>query len=218
MQQTATDERGVFRLLALPPGDYQVRAEFEGFHPFEQPNVRVPLGGSVVLDIGLTPAFEEQITVPGRPPVIDATSAARGIELSREVFDALPVARSSGVIVNPSSEGANALGALAPGVVPGPRGAPFVAGLTLGENRYLVDGLDTTNPQRGSAGVSFPFEFVDEVEINTGGYGPEYGGALGGVINVLTRSGGNQSRGDVFGYYRDQSAQAGEFGTSSRIP
>jgi outer membrane receptor protein involved in Fe transport len=57
-----------------------------------------------------------------------------------------------------------------------------------------------------------PFEFVDEVEVETGGFGAEYGGAVGAVINVLTRSGGNEQSGDLLGYYRDQSGQAGEFG------
>jgi outer membrane receptor protein involved in Fe transport len=211
-EHAATDDRGGFRLLALPPGDYHVVAQLDGFHPVERAGVRVPLGGSVVLDIGLVPAFAERITVSDRAPVIDATSPARGVEMTREVIEVLPVPRSSGVIVNPAAEGANTLGSLAPGVLPGRFGAPRVAGGGVNESRYLVDGLDTSDPVVGLGGVGVPFEFVDEVEIETGGYSAEYGGALGGIVNVLTRSGGNELRGDLLGYYRDESRQAVEFG------
>jgi hypothetical protein len=151
-EHATTDDRGGFRLLALPPGDYRVVAQLDGFHPAERAGVRVPLGGSVVLDIGLVPAFAEKITVSDRAPIIDATSAARGVELAKEVIDVLPVPRSSGVIVSPTAEGAVTLASLSPGVVPALFGAPRVAGGTLNENRYLVDGLDTTEPTRGHAG------------------------------------------------------------------
>jgi hypothetical protein len=211
-QRATTDERGAFRILALPPGDYRVAVELDGYHRFEQGDVRVPLDGAVVLDLLLTPDFEERITVSDRAPVIDATSSARGVELPRELFETLPLARSAGLGVNPSTEGAITLANLAPGVTPGPQGAPFVAGSGPSENRYLVDVLDATDPHWGFAGLGFPFEFVEEVEVKTGGYGAEYGGALAGVINVLTRSGGNQTHGDLFGYYRGQIRQAGAFG------
>jgi outer membrane receptor protein involved in Fe transport len=213
-QRAITDERGAFRLLALPPGSYRVVARFDGFHTLEQAEVRVPLDGGVVLDLGLVPAFSETISVPGRPPVIDAASSARGTELPRETFEVLPSARSTGIALSPSTEGAITLGALAPGVVPGRTGSPRIAGLGINATRYIVDGLDISDPNRGGAGLGFPFELVDEVEVKTGGYGAEYGGALAGVINILTRAGGNQHHGDVFGYYRDQQRQAGEFGGS----
>jgi outer membrane receptor protein involved in Fe transport len=210
--RAVTDARGDFRLLALPPGEYRVLAEVDGFHPVERREVRVPLDGSIVLDIALTPAFEERVTVQGSAPVIDATSVSRGVVLPSEVFEALPIARSSGVLVSPNAEGANALAVLAPGVVPTGTGVPRSAGSGLSENRTLVDGLETTHILFGGAGVGFPFEFIEEVEVKTGGYGPEYSGALGAVINVLTRSGGNRHRGEVFGFYRDQTGQRGEFG------
>jgi hypothetical protein len=211
-EHAITDDRGVFRVLSLPPGDYQVVALRDGFHPTERAGVRVPLGGSVVLDLDLVPSFAERIMVSDRAPMIDATSSVRGIDLTREVIDVLPVPRSSGAIVNPNAEGANTLASLAPGVLPARFGAPRVAGGGVNENRYVVDGLDITSPHRGNAGVAVPFEFVDEVGLETGGYGAEYGGAIGGVVHVLTRSGGNEPHGDLLGYYRDQSGQAGEFG------
>jgi outer membrane receptor protein involved in Fe transport len=75
-----------------------------------------------------------------------------------------------------------------------------VAGSSGPENNYILDGVNTTDPAFGGSGANLPFEFVQEVEIKTGAYGPEYGKATGGIFNVITKSGGNEFHGDVFGY------------------
>jgi len=68
------------------------------------------------------------------------------------------------------------------------------------KNNYILDGVNTTDPAFGGSGANLPFEFVQEVEIKTGAYGAEYGKATGGIFNVITKSGGNEFHGDVFGY------------------
>jgi outer membrane receptor protein involved in Fe transport len=85
---------------------------------------------------------------------------------------------------------------------------PSIAGASAAENRYVVDGLDTTDAAFGIIGAEVPFEFIKEVEVKTGGYEAEYSGALGGVLNVITKSGGNEIQGDVFGYWSDDSVQS----------
>jgi outer membrane receptor protein involved in Fe transport len=77
---------------------------------------------------------------------------------------------------------------------------PSVAGASGPENNYILDGVNVTDPAFGGSGANLPFEFVQEVEIKTGAYGPEYGRSTGGIFNVITKSGGNQFHGDVFGY------------------
>ncbi len=76
---------------------------------------------------------------------------------------------------------------------------------TSAENRWIVDGVDTTGVFKGQQGKSLSMEFISEVEVKTDGYWPEYGRRLGGVINVVTKSGGNQFHGDGF-VYSDSSA------------
>ena len=76
-------------------------------------------------------------------------------------------------------------------------------GASGAENRYLIDGLDTTNPAWGVSGVFLPMEFIEELDVKTGGYQAEYGGALGGILNVVTKSGSNAFKGDLYGYYSD---------------
>ena len=78
---------------------------------------------------------------------------------------------------------------------------PSVAGSSGPENNYILDGVSTADPAFGGGGANLPFEFVQEVEIKTGAYGAEYGKSTGGIFNVITKSGGNDLHGDVFGYF-----------------
>jgi outer membrane receptor protein involved in Fe transport len=81
---------------------------------------------------------------------------------------------------------------------------PSVAGSSGPENNYILDGVNTTDPAFGGSGANLPFEFVQEVEVKTGAFGAEYGLATGGIFNVVTKSGSNEFRGDVFAYYTGQ--------------
>jgi hypothetical protein len=81
-------------------------------------------------------------------------------------------------------------------------------GSTSLENLYMIDGINTTNVIRGFQGKAINPESMQEVEIKTGGYQAEYGRALGGVINVITKSGGNEFHGDVFGYLNTREMRA----------
>ena len=83
-----------------------------------------------------------------------------------------------------------------------------VYGSSGAENAYYIDGVNTTNAEYGFQGKELNFEFIQEVDVKTGGYQAEYGRATGGIINVITKSGGNDFTGDVFGYYDADSLQA----------
>ena len=75
-----------------------------------------------------------------------------------------------------------------------------IYGASGAENNYVVDGVNATNIEFGTQGKRIPMEFIQEFQVKTGGYEAEYGKALGGIINVITKSGGNEFTGDVFGY------------------
>ena len=84
-----------------------------------------------------------------------------------------------------------------------------IYGATSAENQWIIDGVNTTNVFKGVQGKAINNEFVQEVEVKTGGYQAEYGRALGGVVNVITKSGGNEFHGDGFVYY-DSTGTAAE--------
>lgn len=200
-----TDAEGQFRFLALVPGDYTLRASLEGFTPLEQSGISVQLSRTVSLQLQMSPGFGEEVTVSGAAPIIDITSTTAGANFGEQLFKELPTTRTF-----------QGLAFAAPGVVGSGLGDnPSIGGASAAENRYVIDGLDTTDAAFGttSAGTSqaeggVPFEFIKEVEVKTGGYEAEYGGALGGVLNVITKSGGNELQGDIFGYWSDDSVQS----------
>jgi len=196
IQVTGADGR--FRFLALPPGNYTLRASLEGFTPLEQTGINVQLDRTVSLQLTMASGFGEEVTVSGAVPIIDTTSTTTGANFGEELFQELPTSRTF-----------QGLAFAAPGVVGGGLGTnPSIGGASAAENRYVIDGLDTTDAAFGTIGTEVPFEFVKEVEVKTGGYEAEYGGALGGVLNVITKSGGNELQGDLFGYYNDDSLQS----------
>jgi len=191
-----TNDEGRYQLLALPPGTYKVSVDASGFGKYEQEGVAVNLGRTATVDAALQlAAASATVTVTGAA-VVDATQNTTGSNVSTEQFSNFPTQRT-----------VQGLYTIAPTVTrSGLRDAtgrdrdPSVAGSSGPENNYILDGVNTTDPAFGGSGANLPFEFVQEVEIKTGAYGAEYGKATGGIFNVITKSGGNEFHGDVFGY------------------
>ncbi len=191
-RSTVSDADGQFRFLGLPPGTYTVKALLDTYSPLEQSDIRVSLDHAVTLELTLQGGVAETITVSGSP-IIDTSTTTIGSVFSEQVFEEIPTTRTY--------EG---LAFQTPGVVTGGLGDnPSMQGASAAENRYIIDGIDTTDPAFGTIGSTVTFEFVKEVEVKTGGYEAEYGGALGGVVNVITRSGSNDFEGSLFGYWSD---------------
>ncbi len=198
-----TDSNGRFRFPEVPPGPYTVRAELSGFRPAEKP-VTVSLDASATADFALEPAVAEEVVVSGEAPLIDSTSTTTGTNYTSGVIAQLPVARNYADIVK-SNPGVST----DRGSTQGRSLALTVYGATSAENQWIIDGVNTTNVIRGVQGKAINNEFVQEVEVKTGGYQAEYGRALGGVVNVITKSGGNKFQGDAFAYY-DSTGTAAE--------
>lgn len=183
-----TDARGMFRFPVLPPGTYSLTTTLSGFSPTHQDNIAVGLSRVVTLDVRLSPAVTERITVTAAAPVVDVTSAATSTNVTSQTMEALPIQRSFLAVAQ-----------IAPGTNSDATGTTFY-GSSGAENQYIIDGLNTTNVRSGTEGKTLNFDFVQEVEVKTGGMPAEYGRITGGVINAITKSGGNEFRGSVFGF------------------
>jgi len=198
-----SDPEGRFRFPAVPPGLYEVRATRVGFRAAEK-LVTVSLDATATTDLVLQLETQEEVLVSGASPLIDTNSTTTGTNYTSTVIALLPTNRNYADIVK-----ANPGVSTDRGATEGRSLALSVYGATSAENQWIIDGVNTTNVFKGVQGKALNNEFVQEVEVKTGGYEAEYGRALGGVINVITRSGGNTFHGDGFVYY-DSTGTAAE--------
>jgi len=187
-----TDSEGMYRLFSLTPGTYKITFALQGFKSFVREGIIISIEQTLKLDVTLQMgALEEEVTVIGRSPLIDVKSTAKGMTLTKEMFTLLPKGRNFDTLVT---------------AVPGVNYEANLGGLSVdgasgAENMFYMDGTEINRTDTGVRGQSAAFEFVDEVQIKASGYPAEYGGALGGVVNVVTRQGGNAYHGELMGYY-----------------
>ncbi|HEY3123270.1 MAG TPA: carboxypeptidase regulatory-like domain-containing protein, partial [Thermoanaerobaculia bacterium] len=190
-----TGSDGSYRLPALPPGLYTVRASLPGFAGIEKA-ATVTLDTTSTVNMTLRLSLKEEVLVSGETSLVDTTSTTTGTNYSNKVIGHLPVDRNYAEIVRAN-----------PGVftdrgdTQGRSLALSIYGATSAENQWIIDGVNTTHVEKGIQGKAINSEFIEEVEVKTGGYQAEYGRALGGVVNVITKSGGNTFHGDGFLYY-----------------
>lgn len=188
---SVSTEKGRYALLSLPLGAYKFTAGLSGFSTVVREGVTLTLGQSAELDFKLSPAtVAETVTVVGEAPLIPTTNGAIGKTLSTQEIDAVP------------SLGRNYMNLVA--LAPGTRGTESTA-IRIGGNAYYanawkIDGMD--NDQEGVAGAQSRItqDAVGEVQVQTNQFSAEFGRALGGAINVVTRSGTNELHGRAFYY------------------
>jgi len=200
-----TDSSGSFRVPLIPTGGYSVGITKSGFKPTSDGNLSVGLGGSSAYTFTLSAEGEvDAIVVTGTAnPQLDFAATTTGLTVDLETLSKqVPIARNITSVT-----------LLAPGAVRGTQfansagGARIAAQPTLGgssaaENAFYVNGLNITNFNTYLGASTVPFDFYKTVEVKTGGYAAEFGRATGGIINAVTKSGGNDFRFNVSGNYQ----------------
>jgi hypothetical protein len=184
-----TDGTGTFRFPTLPPGTYSIKANLAGFQDAGQENVTVSLDRSASLNLKMQVAGVSQtVNVLGTSPVVDTQSSAGGVTIDQSMLTQLPVARNF-----------YSLARIAPGVTTDNVGATML-GSSGAENKYIIDGIDATGIMAGQQKKTLLLDFIDQVNVKTEGANAEYGGATGGVIEAITKSGANAFHGSAFAY------------------
>jgi hypothetical protein len=212
-KKTKTNTLGEYTFTSLTPGaDYTVTVEKTGFSVAKAPGVNVSLNqrttADITLQVGAT-AQSVEVTAGGTETV-DLTSTAVGANISDNLYKSVAAGRNISSIIN-----------FAPGVTAS-QGAgaanPSINGASGLENQYIINGSDVTDAGYGGFGTYSPifgalgngvnFDFIQEVQVKTGGFEAQYGQALGGVVNVITKSGTNNLHGSLYGYFAPREFEA----------
>src|SRR5262245_39282417 len=201
VRETVSDERGEFALPALPPGPYSIKIELSGFKTYNSQGLALGSGQTVrqtyVLEVG---SLEETVTVTELSPLVQTSSTAQMQTIGTEVRE-IPVSRRNLQNVVLLAPGVNS----ADNAVGGGR-AFRVNGIGDGGSAITVDGSSAqTNPENRGFGnyggqnqiEILSVESVAEVQVVKGVLPAEYGGSIGGQVNMITRSGTNQFHGSL---------------------
>jgi len=194
-RSTFTSGKGTYVFLNLPVGRYTIKGTLEGFKTVIQEDVIISAGMAITIDLVMEPgAIEEQITVIGASPVVDAKSSTIATNIMDEMLDKLPTGRDAFYDLSLST----------PGMAPQGKDAswlpsPTAYGSQSNENVFLINGVNTTNPRLAAAGslVQVNYNSIEEVRVIALGSKAEYGNFTGVAIDVLTKSGSNEFHGNV---------------------
>lgn len=189
---TVSDAQGHFVMGLLNPGDWKITVTGgNDLQPATQ-TVTVSTNSTTPVTLRLAKESTAEVTVVGNATAIDATSISQGVNLTSEVFTQLPITRNL-----------NDLTYLAPsthfgGTMSEGEGLDYsMSGASGAENQFIIDGLVTNDPRYGGQGTELVPDFIDTVEVQTGGFKPEFS-ALGGVFNATIKSGTNDVKAGVW--------------------
>ena len=210
-RSATTNESGIYRIENLEPGNYTVRVEQAGFKGAVANNVTVFVGRESTINMKLeTGEITATVDVTATAGGIDQTSTSTGQNLNDQLFQNIPVQRQ-----------VSSLFYLSPGAtdsINGGRDNPSVAGGSALDNLYVADGVNITNSafggigtfsrSYGALGTGINTSFIKEVQVKTGGFEPQYGQSIGGIVNIITQSGGNEYHGSIYGFARPSAFEA----------
>ncbi len=205
-------EDGTYEFLNLPPGDYELRARAAGFEDKRQ-TIRLSLGTTALVVIALATAGTTDVI----EVVADARNAAESATNVRQnEIPTLPINRRDFL------QFAITAARTVPDNLPD-QGATATSGISFNAqsprlNNLTIDGLDNNDATSGSIRSTFSQEAVREFQVVSDGYSAEFGRALGGIINIITKSGDNEFRGSLFGFFRNAALSARESLTPGKPP
>uniref|UniRef100_A0A7V1EIN3 TonB-dependent receptor n=1 Tax=candidate division WOR-3 bacterium TaxID=2052148 RepID=A0A7V1EIN3_UNCW3 len=188
----ATDEKGEFVILYVPAGTYSVTASYLSYDPFTYAQVIVNADQTTTLNFRLKPTVieVEKVTVVAERPPIVISQTQSGHSVTSQDISRLPVTTINQVVTLQAGVSTSNLGT-------------HIRGGRNEEVTYYVDGIMTKVPHTGAQSTQINASAVEEVTVVSGGFDAEYGEALSGIINVVTKEGGSKPSGS-FRYLTDE--------------
>jgi hypothetical protein len=208
LRTALSSKNGDFRFPLLPVGIYTLTFKLEGFAPLVQENVIIRLGRVTDLNVTMKLSeIREEIVVVAEAPLIDKTSTDTSFHLTskdlekipaqnRTVIDAVKITPGvTGVRVNTRRGNAT-------------QGQPSFRGEGEEGNNWIVDGLSISGVRIKNSGMHLNFDSIDEIQVISDPFSPEFGSAYGGIINMVTKSGSNDLRGEFSLVFMNKNLQA----------
>ena len=210
-KEVVTDAAGYYRFANLPPGSYTVTVKAAGFDTLKQEKIILEVGHLPSLNLALhVGTVNTVVQVTEEEALIDATTTTTLTNIPEETLENIPhgvsfqsviqfapSARKEPLMGNRSMSTGN--GGSSPGSMSNGGAFGFsIAGGSDSENSYLVEGQETANIIGGFSHTNVPMDFIQEMQMKTSGVDAEYGGALGGVVNVILDKGTNRWHGALF--------------------
>ena len=207
-----TDERGEYHVPLLPPGVYDTKIEKAGFAVQSQKGITVTVGEAAVADAKLTLSGSTQVVeVQGEPPLIETQRTQQSNTITQQSVRNLPIDRRDYLTFSLLAPGVSDSKALADSnsfrVKQTPDSGLSFYGSNGRGNNVSIDGGES-NDAGGGVRPTVSQEAVQEFQINRTNYSAEHGEASGGVIDIVTKAGGNTTHGAAFGFFRHQSFDA----------
>jgi Carboxypeptidase regulatory-like domain/TonB dependent receptor len=208
----ATDNNGQYRLTGMPPATYSVSVSKSGFQPEVAKNVVVTLGQTSTVDFPMKVSqVSEQIEVTTEPPAVETEKSAQANVISEQYIRELPINRRDYLTYTQLAPAVSDSSRLTSDqdyrVKQTPQSGMSFYGSNGRGNSVTVDGGEV-NDDSGGVRLNMSQDAVQEFQINRSNYGADLGGASGATINIVTKSGGNDVHGALFGLFRNDAMDA----------
>lgn len=202
-----TNAEGQFRFLGLSPGDYSLTAELEGFGTIEYPNINIRVGRNTTIDITMTPAIEDVITVTDASPLLDERKLGTGTTVTSVELDKIPTSRDPWGVVD-QTPGVQIDRINVGGNESGQQSVFTGTGASSNDNVFAVDGVVITDMSAiGASPTYYDFDAFEEMQLSTGG--TDISQATGGVtVNLVTKRGTNDWSGSARYYTTESGLQS----------
>jgi hypothetical protein len=221
-----SDDSGIFEFSGVAPGDYQLNAEAPSFSSRKQ-RLRLEVGQQVNLDVILNPgSVTEGVEVLSQAEVLKTTDSSVGEVIEPKAIRELPLNGRMLIDLVLTVPGAHVSHGAQTGDMnplywrPGQRSAVSIGGNRPNANYFLLDGATNTDPTFNTLNLSPSPDAVQEFKVQTGSYSAEMGGAGGGQVNIVTRSGSSHYHGTMYDFLRNGAMDAhsfNEMGSSNHL-
>jgi len=191
---SATDVDGDYYILSIPPGIYSLRYSYIGYQTIIQKDIHVSSDMTTKVDCQLSATIieaSEAVIVTSQRKAIKKDLTSSEVSLGADMIENLPVRSVSDMIT------------LQAGVIKDASGALHIRGGRSSEISYMIDGVQIVDPLNRSAGVNIDDQSIEELKTITGTFNAEYGQALSGVVNIVTKQGSDKFKMNITGYFGD---------------